>query len=172
MAKSISPSEAARLVEAGALLVDVREPGEFARERIAGAANAPLSRGAALERGAASIVVFHCQSGARTGRAAASLADAAGCETYIVEGGIEAWKRAGLPVVGTGAGPLPMMRQVQITAGALAFLGFVLGVMVSPSFHLVSGFIGAGLVFSGATGTCGMARVLEFMPWNRATAGA
>ena len=33
-----------------------------------------------------------------------------------------------------------------------------------------SGFVGAGLVFAGVTGFCGMARMLGLMPWNRARA--
>jgi hypothetical protein len=32
---------------------------------------------------------------------------------------------------------------------------------------MLSGFVGAGLVFAGVTGFCGMARLLALMPWNR-----
>jgi hypothetical protein len=48
--------------------------------------------------------------------------------------------------------------------------GGLLGAAVSPAFYLLSAFVGAGLVFAGATGFCGMARVLELMPWNRRAA--
>ena len=63
--------------------------------------------------------------------------------------------------------PLEIMRQVQIGAGALVLLGVVLGVMVHPAFLGVSAFVGAGLAFAGATGFCGMARLLALAPWNR-----
>jgi len=59
------------------------------------------------------------------------------------------------------------MRQVQIAAGLLAVLGVILGFLVSPLFFLLSGFIGAGLIFAGVTGFCGMARVLATAPWNQ-----
>ena len=39
--------------------------------------------------------------------------------------------------------------------------------LVAPGFYALAGFVGAGLVFAGLTGFCGMARVLGAMPWNR-----
>ena len=59
------------------------------------------------------------------------------------------------------------MRQVQIVAGSLVLLGVVLGTTVSPLFLLLSGFVGAGLVFAGLSGWCGMAQLLALAPWNR-----
>lgn len=175
MLKTIAPEGAARLLrEGGATLVDVREPDEHARERIPGALNLPLSRlgEAELAPHGGSPVLFHCRSGARTQDNAARLAAKAGpaCEAYAVEGGLEAWKRAGLPVAEDRRQPLELMRQVQIAAGSLVLLGALLGATVSPWFHGLSAFVGAGLVFAGATGTCGLARVLRLMPWNRAAA--
>lgn len=61
------------------------------------------------------------------------------------------------------------MRQVQIAAGLLILCGVVLGYSVSGGFFLLSGFVGAGLLFAGVTGFCGMARLLRVMPWNRRT---
>lgn len=176
MLKTITPEGAARLLrEAGATLVDVREPDEHARERIPGARNLPLSK---LEEAEAALhqgkpVLFHCRSGARTQSNAARLAAKAGSmEAYAVAGGLEAWKRAGLPVAEDRRQPLEMARQVQIAAGSLVLLGALLGATVSPWFHGLSAFVGAGLAYAGATGTCGLARVLRLMPWNRAAAGA
>ena len=170
--KTISPAEARKLIAKGATLVDIREADEHARESIPGAHSSPLSRGAphAPRDG---IVVFHCKSGNRTTMNAPALraaADGASCEAYLLEGGLEAWKAAGLPIAENRKAPLPLMRQVQITAGGLALVGFALGVMVNPAFHALSGFIAAGLLFAGASGWCGMAKVLAVMPWNRAAA--
>ncbi|TCZ52777.1 rhodanese family protein [Roseicella aquatilis] len=174
MLKSITPEDAARLLrEGGATLVDVREPDEHARERIPEAQNLPLSK---LEEAELALhggrpVLFHCRSGARTQGNAARLAAKAGlAEAYVVEGGLEAWKRAGLPVAEDRRQPLELMRQVQIAAGSLVLLGMVLGTAVAPAFYALSAFVGAGLVFAGVTGTCGMARLLRLMPWNRAAA--
>lgn len=170
MLKTITPEQAAQLLREGATLVDVREPDEHARERIPGARNLPLSR---LEEAELAVhggkpVLFHCRSGARTAGNAAQLAGKAGaCEAYVVEGGLDAWKRAGLPVAFDRRQPLELMRQVQIAAGSMVVLGVLLGALVAPAFYALSGFVGAGLVFAGATGTCGLARVLRLMPWNR-----
>ncbi|MCC6735673.1 MAG: sulfurtransferase [Bauldia sp.] len=102
--RSILPAEAKKLVDAGAILVDVREPREHAREAIPGALLQPLSAPdipTATAPGRA--VIFHCQSGARTSINARRLAARvpAGTDGYVMAGGIEAWRRAGLP---TGRG--------------------------------------------------------------------
>ena len=172
MLKTITPAEAARLLrEEGAILVDIREPDEHAREHVPGARNLPLSRleevELAVQQGRP--VLFHCRSGARTRDNAARLAAKVGpaCEAYAVEGGLDAWKKAGLPVAEDRRQPLELMRQVQIAAGSLVLLGVVLGALVAPWFYGLSAFVGAGLVFAGLTGTCGMARLLRLMPWNR-----
>jgi rhodanese-related sulfurtransferase len=175
MLKTVTPEEAARMLREGATLVDVREPDEHARERIPGARNLPLSR---LEEAELAVqqgrpVLFHCRSGARTeGHAQRLAAKAGGCEAYVVAGGLEAWKRAGLPVAEDRRQPLELMRQVQIAAGGLVLLGVLLGALVSPWLYGLSAFVGAGLVFAGLTGTCGLARLLRLMPWNRALAAA
>jgi rhodanese-related sulfurtransferase len=169
---TISPARAAEMLQAGeALMVDIREADERARAHIPGSAHLPLSRLAeaelAVRRG--HPVIFHCASGARTAQAAARLgARAEGCEAFIVEGGIAAWKRAGLPVAEYRRAPLPIMRQVQIVAGSLVATGVLLGTFVAPGFHLLAGFVGAGLVFAGVSGHCPMATMLAAMPWNRA----
>ena len=89
------------------------------------------------------------------------------CETYILEGGLDAWKKAGLPVTLDRSQPIDIIRQVQIVAGSLVLSGVVLGALVAPGFYALSGFVGAGLLFAGISGFCGMARLLAVMPWNR-----
>ena len=164
--QTISPKEAKRLIEQGAQLVDIRGADEHARERIPGARNLPLDRLTTVTN-AAGPVLFHCKSGNRTSVNAGKLAEATACEAYIVEGGIEAWKDAGLPVASDKSKPIEIMRQVQIAAGSLVLMGLVLSQLVSPGFLWLSAFVGAGLVFAGVSGWCGMAKLLAFLPWNR-----
>lgn len=168
--KTISPARAAELMRQGAVLIDIRERDEHARERIPGARHHALSQlttGSVVREGD-DILVFHCRSGARTKGNAARLAVAAGaCETYILEGGLDAWKKAGLPVTLDRSQPIDLMRQVQIGAGSLVLLGVLLGAFVNPDFYALSAFVGAGLLVAGTTGFCGMARVLALMPWNK-----
>ena len=168
---SISPETARQLIDQGALLVDIRPADEYVREHISGARQASveqLSRGT-IGIASVSTVIFHCRSGYRTQINAQRLDACVACDTYMLEGGLNAWKRAGLPVV-KGSMPLELQRQVQIAAGFLALAGFVLGVTASPWFHLLSGCIGAGLIFAGVSGFCGLARVLMKAPWNRSSA--
>ena len=169
--QTIDPASARRLIDEGAVLVDIRERDEFARERVPGARNLPLSGLSSARDGGvtadAKAVIFHCRSGNRTQLNAARLADAARCQAYLLEGGLDAWKKAGLPVAVDTRQPLEVMRQVQIAAGSLVLLGVVLGTWVAPAFYGLSAFVGAGLVFAGVSGWCGMAKMLAVMPWNR-----
>ena len=169
---SIDAAQAKRLIDEGAILVDIREADERAREHVQGSHHNALSRLSAIDSAKSKAVVFHCRSGARTAANAGRLAQAAGCDVYLLQGGIEAWKKAGLPVTTDTRQPIEIMRQVQITAGGLVFLGVILGVWVAPAFLGLSAFVGAGLMFAGISGWCGMAKLLALMPWNRATRAA
>ena len=172
--ETISAREAASLIATGeAVLVDIREADERARSHVPGSAHAPVSRLGSGPLGIApgSTVIFHCQSGSRTAQNAGALAAAApGCRVLLVEGGIGALSAAGVKLVEDKRAPLPIMRQVQITAGSLVLLGAVLGALVDPRFHALSAFVGAGLVFAGFMGLCPMANFLALMPWNRRAA--
>lgn len=172
--KTLSPEAAQRLLTQGALLIDIRGADEHARERIPGACCIPLAAlaDAPQLRGAPSPLLFHCRSGMRTQVNAAALeAAAAGREAYVLEGGLEAWKRAGLALAGDAGAPLELNRQVQIVVGSLLLLGSVLAATLSPWCLLLCGALGAGLLFAGLSGFCGMARLLLRMPWNRALRG-
>jgi rhodanese-related sulfurtransferase len=163
---------AERLKNRTLTLVDIREADEFARERIDGAVSLPLSR---LESAHVTLepgkdVVFQCRSGARTNANCARLAAFADGPAFVLEGGLEAWKKAGLPVRADASAPLEIMRQVQIAAGLLILTGVILAQSVHPAFIGVSAFVGAGLMFAGVTGWCGMAKLLSVMPWNRSAA--
>lgn len=170
--KTISPTRAAELVRKGAVLIDIREADEHLRERIPGARHHALSRidAESPARPGDDVLVFHCRSGARTrGSVARISAASSNCETYILEGGLEAWKKAGLPVTLDRTQPIDIIRQVQIAAGSLVLSGVLLGTLVAPGFYALAGFVGAGLLFAGTTGFCGMAHLLAWMPWNRRT---
>lgn len=170
----IEPAVVADWLAAGvASLVDVREADEFRREHIKGARSMPLSAFNVpafqdqFGREPGRKVVLHCASGARAREAARAITEAAGAEVWLLAGGLQGWRRAGFAVERGARAPLPLMRQVQIAAGGMALLGFILGVLVSPWWHALSGFVGAGLLMAGITGFCGMANLLQIMPWNR-----
>lgn len=165
----ISASEAKAKIAQGALLIDIRGPDEFARESITGAKNIPLPQiaNAAVGQGH-SAVIFQCKTGMRTSANAAALSQATNCQAFLLDGGIDAWKGAGLSVTTNRSKPIEMVRQMQIVAGSLVLLGVALGFTIAPAFYALSGAIGAGLLFSGVSGTCAMIHVLKLMPWNHA----
>lgn len=172
--RSVTPLEAKRLIEEGAVLVDVREADEHARERIPGARHIALSQldQKPLDESRGRTVLFHCRSGFRTRSNSARLSAKAGpdCEAFFIEGGLDAWRKAGLPTAIERRQPIEIMRQVQIVAGGLVFFGTLLGLTVSSWFFAVPLFVGAGLMFAGVTGSCAMARSLQHAPWNKSAA--
>ncbi len=171
--KTLKPDHVAELLRSRrAVLVDIREPDEFARRHIKGALSRPLSalESAHLKIEPSTEVVFTCRSGMRTAANCDRLAASVAGEAFVLEGGVDAWTAAGLPLEVDRKAPLEIMRQVQIAAGSLVLAGVGLGLTVSPLFFGLSAFVGAGLAFAGATGFCGMARLLAMAPWNRPAA--
>lgn len=150
-------------------LIDVRERSEFAGEHIAGAKLMPLSQfqPSQVTRDPKQPIVLYCQSGMRTSRAAQQLIAAGIQPVLALKGGLSSWKAAGLPTVTNPKAPISLQRQVQITAGSLVLIGTVLGAFVSPAFLLLSGFVGAGLIFAGVSNTCMMANLLAKLPYNQ-----
>lgn len=98
------PEEVQALLEQGRiLLVDVREPMEYAVERIPGALLYPLSTFdvAHLPADGERVVVFHCAAGGRS-LTAARMRKAAGHPAAHMAGGISEWKAQALPTVRVG----------------------------------------------------------------------
>ena len=169
--ESVSPQEAKRLIDQGAVLIDIRDPAEYLREHIPNARSLPLTditAGKKLDGTMGQPIIFHCLSGGRTAQNANVLMNAASpVPALMMAGGINAWKSAHLPTIEDKKQPLPIMRQVQIVAGTLILIGVVLGYTIDSRLFLLSGFVGAGLLFAGVSGLCGMASLLLKMPWNR-----
>ena len=165
---------AARLKAHTAVLIDIREPDEFAREHVAEAIHAPLSvfDQVPLKLPDGRDVIYTCRTGNRTGVNCARLSARVPGEAFVLEGGLDAWKAEGLATRADKSKPIELMRQVQMTAGGLVLLGAALGLLIHPAFWGLSAFVGAGLFVAGATGFCGMARLLAAMPWNRAALNA
>ncbi|MBV7388227.1 rhodanese-like domain-containing protein [Pasteurellaceae bacterium TAE3-ERU1] len=159
------------LDDANVVLIDVREPNEYASAHIPQARSLPLSQ---LEHSLAHVpagrkVVVQCQKGKRGEKGCAIIEqNFPHIELYNLEGGIEAWQQAGLPLISTSnSKKLPIMRQVQLAAGSLVALFSLLSLAGAHGFSVLTLLIGCGLIFAGATGWCGMAILLQKMPWNK-----
>jgi rhodanese-related sulfurtransferase len=102
--QTLDPQTVSRLLAAGEiLLIDVREPAEFAAERIRGALLYPLSTfdAALLPPDGPRRVVFQCGSGKRSLAAAERRLAAGAPAAAHLGGGLLAWKAAGQPLITT-----------------------------------------------------------------------
>lgn len=153
-------------------LVDVREFAEFAGGRVAGARLMPLgqleNRHSELGRDRPIYVI--CRTGRRSAEACKKLESLGFLNVINVTGGIEAWKKAGLPLKRDDHAPWSIERQVRFTAGLLVLSGLLLSILVHPYFIALSGLIGFGLAFTATIDWCGMGLLLARMPWNRPAA--
>lgn len=101
----VSPQDAVGLHERGAVLLDVREPDEWAAGHAPCATHVPLAEvGDAAARFADQEVLTVCRSGGRSAKAAETLAQA-GVRVRNVAGGMTSWATAGLPVVRDDGAP-------------------------------------------------------------------
>ena len=103
---SVTPAEAVTLINRShALVLDVRDDAEFAGGHIADALHIPLadleSRLAELKKYKSKPVVVNCQRGARSAKACEILRKAEFSQLHNLQGGLDAWQQAKLPLVKT-----------------------------------------------------------------------
>jgi rhodanese-related sulfurtransferase len=102
--KSVTPHQAVLLMnDEKTVVVDVREPNEFAGGHIEGARNIPL--GKIEERGAFELepfkqspIIVACQSGTRSTPAGKKLAGMGFTQIYELQGGMSLWTEQNLPI--------------------------------------------------------------------------
>lgn len=154
-------------------VIDVRTPLEFKEAHVPQARNIPLdtlSPAKLIQAGelrADEPVYILCRSGQRATKAAGEFSSDGFTNPIVVEGGTLAWIDADLPVNRSGTSVISLERQVRIAAGSIVLLGFLLGWFVDRHFHILSGFVGAGLIFAGITDWCGMGLLIAKAPWNK-----
>jgi rhodanese-related sulfurtransferase len=99
----VDPLQATQLINReDALVLDVREPGEFGSGHVLGARNLPLARldapAADLAKRKEKPVIVYCDGGERSGKALAALKKQGFTRVANLSGGLKAWQQAGLPV--------------------------------------------------------------------------
>ena len=157
-------------------LIDVRTPVEYSEVHAEGARLIPLDKlnPTAVMSGRTGLddepLFMICKSGGRSAKAVEKFWASGFTNVISVEGGTDAWVRAGLPVARGTKKVISLERQVRIAAGSLVLIGVLLGWLVHSAFFGLSALIGAGLVFAGVTDWCGMGMLLAKMPWNTRTA--
>jgi rhodanese-related sulfurtransferase len=103
--RELDALDAEDAVATGALLLDVREPDEFAAGHAPAAKSVPLGElgGRLDELAGTATVVCVCRSGSRSAAAAEALT-AAGYDAINLVGGMIAWSQEGLPIVSSTGG--------------------------------------------------------------------
>lgn len=169
MIEIISPLEAQKMVLAGeAILMDIREEDEYRQMHIANSYLKPLSllKGLPPAENPKTAVIFFCRSGGRTKASHALLEKQGYAKSYIMEDGILGWQRTGLPLEKATRTVMPIMRQVQIISGFCVLLFIILSLWLPVTVWLAA-LVGLGLIIAGISGFCGLAKLLQLMPWNR-----
>lgn len=152
-------------------IIDVRTPNEFSLQHIPQSLNIPLDE---IEAGHTSQIsqdkplFLICHSGNRSQRAYHLLKAQGFKNIFTVSGGIAKCGQISNHVKKISS-TLPLMRQVQIVAGGLVLLSIILSFLIDRWFISLGIFVGIGQIFAGVSGFCGMARLLEKMPWNKIT---
>ncbi len=102
-ASTVAPNDAIRMMNEGAVLVDLRPPNQFKDGHIAGARNIPgdqIADGAkALEKLGGKTLIMCCDNGSTAGAALRTLARAGFKNVFSLRGGLTAWRNDNLPIV-------------------------------------------------------------------------
>lgn len=170
---TITATQAHELLEKGeAILIDVRDADEFKEEHIPYALSLPLNTlDESFEKLAIAndkTVIMHCLKGMRGQKACDYICskEQSEHEPLNIEGGIAAWKESGLPVIGHTP-KMPIFRQIQIIVGfmLICLIGAGLaGIAIAFYFALILSVL---FFIAGLSGYCGLAYILNHMPWNK-----
>lgn len=100
---AVAPNDAIRMMNEGAVLVDVRPVDQFKGGHISGARNVPgdqIADGAkALEKLGGKTLIMCCDSGSAAAAAVRTLTRAGLKNVFSLRGGLAAWRQDNLPVV-------------------------------------------------------------------------
>ena len=151
------------------LIIDVREPDEFAHEMAKNTVNLPLSQWtenlSTVSDWAGQInIALVCASGVRSKKAYDALI-AYNKELTGKVNDLGSFKKLEQVDSSTVAGGIPIMRQVLIVVGLLLLALGSCSFFYSNVLWAIL-FIGMGLLVAGLTGFCLMGKVLAKMPWN------
>lgn len=168
--KSISVTELSEKMASGdGVVVDVRTPSEYRGVHYHGSRNIPMETITQHvdELKSHKTVYVSCNSGGRSKMAIEDLGLHGLTNLVNVEGGIQAWIKAGLPVHRAKKWNMPVMQQVMAIAGLLILSGSLGALYVIPELIWLTVAIGIGLSYAGLSGNCYMTKILDKMPWNK-----
>jgi len=99
----VSAADAVRLINKGALVIDVRKPEDFEAGHIVNARNVALERiqedQNAIAKKKDKVLLAVCDNGGLSGKAASVLRKSGYMNTFSLKGGISGWRAENLPLV-------------------------------------------------------------------------
>ncbi len=103
-AKAVTSAEATQLInDSNAIVIDVRDPSEFAAGSVTGARNIPAAELATRSNDLARFknrpVILVCASGVSSSKEVSTMTAAGFGEVYNLQGGVTGWRDAGMPLV-------------------------------------------------------------------------
>ncbi|MFN2099105.1 rhodanese-like domain-containing protein [Altererythrobacter sp. MF3-039] len=143
----VTPLKAQGLLGDGARLVDIRSPLEFAEGHPAGAENQPLGSSDSFAQD--EPVIFLCRTGKRTEMNEIELAELCASGAYRIEGGLEAWRDAGLPVSSEAAQVARLEGRTLVVAGGLVLVALLFGWTRSAWFFVIPAAIAVDMILAG-----------------------
>lgn len=166
----ITARELSDKIESGqsVTVIDVRTTSEYRSGHVAGSISIPMDE---IESRLEDIpnadqIVLTCHSGTRAQMTNDLLGDRLD-NVVCLEGGIESWESANLPVVRATKTKLALDRQAMIAASLIILISVGLGTFVDSSWYYLALLPGVGLMLAGAAGFCLMGIILSTMPWNK-----
>ena len=143
----VTPLKAQGLLGDGARLIDIRSPHEFDEAHVPGSDNQPLGSGAGFDEGEA--VVFLCRTGKRTQMNEGELASLCQARAYLIDGGLEAWREAGLPVSAEAERPSGFEGGTLTFGGGLIFVGLLFGWLRTSWWLIIPALVAIDMILAG-----------------------
>jgi rhodanese-related sulfurtransferase len=158
-------------------LIDVRSRSDYAVGHPGGAVSIPSEElDATVIRstlgplaGMQETLFLLCDTGTHAEHAARRLENLGMRKLALVEGGMQTWRAAGLPIV-HGLRKPSFEGQAQILVGLLLLVILAKAMLLHPVFYLMVGILGIGLIAVGLSPHASVGAVLARMPWNRVSA--
>jgi len=169
----INAGEMRKAMESGAVVLDVREPSEYATGHVPGSRLVPLSKlpEMARELDPELPVFLICRTGRRSSQGCGVLEAQGFRNVRTLSGGLKAWKKEGLPLERNLKHSWSLERQVRLVAELLVLLSVALAHWVSPLLIYIAAGIGSGLAIAAITDTCAMGHS-SFLESTRRSASA
>ena len=155
----VTPLKAQGLLGAGARLVDIRSPHEFTAGHAAGAENRPLGSGDEFHQ--SETIIFLCRTGKRAEMNEVELSALCSTTAYRIEGGLEAWRDAGLPISSEAESIVRLEGQAMVIAGSLILVALLLGWTRSAWFLMLPALLALDMIRAGLGASSLLARAVR-----------